>query len=171
TLIMSFILLAVAFSAGLVIGKTDQNIGKNKSANDNNQLSACSFKLQEITAKHLSLMDIAKTKGLVSPDGKIDNDVVCTTVKTIDDAEPAEKESDKSGNCRFSIQLFSDTNKKAADSAQKKYEISGTHLVEAEVDGKLWYRIRYGCFTNRVDAEKELPAIREKVIDALVVAN
>ena len=196
TLVLSFILLTAAFTAGLVIGKTDQTLTES-SGKDKSQLSACSFKLQEVTAKHLALMEFAQTKGLVTADGKTDNNVICTyikkseptsditEVKEVVKEEPSSEKEKKppvveqrkdiktttSENCRFSIQLFSDTNKASALAAQKRYDLPGTHLVEGVVDGRSWYRIRYGCFENRADAENKLPEIRAKVGDALVVTN
>jgi len=192
TLVISFILLTFAFGAGLIIGKTDASVGKGIGSKDESQLSACSFKLQEVTAKHISLVEFAQTKGLMTSDGKIDNDVVCTYIKKNEplteeesphnpEENPAENKENEiqkktaqntTGNiCRFSIQLFSDTNKQSALAAQKKHKISGTHLVEGIVDGRSWYRIRYGCFENRADAENKLPEIRETVVDAIVVTN
>ncbi len=182
TLILSFIFLTVAFTAGLIIGKTDLSVNHGTGAGKGKigeQLSACSFKLQEMTTKHLSLVELAKSKGIMTPEGKIDNNVICTYVKKIEkeedeDEKPASKTVEKKETekkCHFSIQLFSDTNKQLAISAKKRYNLDDTHLVEGEIDGKSWYRLRHGCFSNRADAEKKLPEIREIAVDALVVAN
>jgi hypothetical protein len=189
SLIMSFLLLSAAFIAGLVIGKNEPSFDRNKSKEES-QLSACSFKLQEVSSKYLSLMEFAQSKGLLSPEGKADNNVICTYIvndsEIIDeelvseDNEPEnreisqatdKKEASSSEKCFFSIQLLSDTNKKSVLTTQKRYNIKGTYIAEAVIEEKSWFRLKYGCFENRADAEKKLPEIREVVIDALVVKN
>ncbi len=182
TLLLSFLLLSATFIAGLIIGKNEPSFDKNRSKEES-QLSACSFKLQEISSKYLSLMEFAQTKGIVTADGKTDNNVICTYIVNDEDTaedvleetpETAAKEGvekDAQKNCRFSIQLLSDTNKNSVVAVQKKYNIPETFIVEGVVDEKSWYRLRYGCFETRADAERELPQIRETVVNALVVTN
>lgn len=228
--IISFILLSVAFTAGIVLGKSDKAAVDRTSADSSDiqeQLSDCSYKLQEITARHLDMVEIAKKKGLLDTEGKFDPAVICTTLKeekespdeeddSIQDipdennlkkqpeqtntaetqktAEPEKKEAgipekkepekkiekvspvqpvqkESGAKCLYAIQLFSGTSKEQALAAQKRYNISGTRLAEGVVKGKNWYRIRYGCFSTKSEAEKFLPGIKDDIEGAIVVAE
>jgi len=234
--IISFILLTVVFTAGIILGKADRALRDRTSADSSDvqeQLSDCSYKLQEITTRHLDLVDIAKKKGLVDSEGRYYPEVVCSAMEeTVDDdkttdesevpdetdgklenkpesekktepekknvpekkiepekasEEPAKAEtkeakasepkkeainvSNVSKDCLYSIQLFAGTSKEQALTAQKKYKISNTRLVEGIVKGKSWYRIRYGCFSTKDEAEKFLPGIKDKIEGAIVVAE
>jgi len=199
-LVLSFVLLTLTFGLGLAIGKTDDSLQNITSADEGEvreQLSACSFKLQEITAKHLSLISAAKNKGLMDKNGRIEKNLVCTvidkkaepekveknredkkeTVKPDDQTEkkPEKKEvveqKEKKKNCSFSIQLFSDPDKEKALSAKKRYPFKGLRLVEAEIRGRRWYRIRHGCYATRAQAEIDLPEVKDVVDSAIVVAD
>lgn len=205
-LVLSFILLTIAFGLGLVIGKTDDSLENLTSADEGEvreQLSDCSFKLQEITAKHLSLINAAKSKGLMNDIGIIQKNIMCTVLDSdvkIDlikkepekEAEKQEKDSEKKPDkeikknaekampektakrtCSFSIQLFSDPDSVKAEKAQKSYPFSKSklRLVEAEIRGRNWYRIRYGCYASRAEAELDLPKIKDVVDSAIVVAD
>lgn len=235
--IISFILLSVAFTAGIVLGKSDKAVIDRTSADSSDiqeQLSDCSYKLQEITAKHLDMVDIAKKKGLLDNDGRFDPAIICTTLKAENElsdedtdlenedgnsdklkaenskniekektVEPEKKETasvvkkdetklqekkepekkvektepvpsvrkDNEVKCLYAIQLFAGTSKEQALNAQKRYNISGTRLVEGIVKGKSWYRIRYGCFSTKSEAEKFLPGIKDDIEGAIVVAE
>lgn len=237
--IISFILLSVAFTAGIVLGKSDKAAVDRTSADSSDiqeQLSDCSFKLQEITARHLDMVEIAKKKGLLDTEGKFDPAIICTTLKeekespdeeddsaqdipdennlkkqpeqtktaeTQKTAEPEKKEAgtpekketetvpekkepekkiekvspvqpvqkESGAKCLYAIQLFSGISKEQALAAQKRYNISGTRLVEGVVKGKNWYRIRYGCFSTKSEAEKFLPGIKDDIEGAIVVAE
>ena len=236
--IISFILLSVAFTAGIILGKSDKAVVDRTSADSSDiqeQFSDCSYKLQEITAKHLDMVEIAKKKGLLNSDGQFDPSIICTTMKeerdmpdedadtekdvpdenpvkketgSVKKAEPEKKETvptdKKSGTqtqekkepekkgpenkiekaapvqpvqkesnvkCLYAIQLFSGTSREQALAAQKKYNISGTRLVEGIVKEKSWYRIRYGCFSTKSEAEKFLPGIKDDIEGAIVVAE
>lgn len=194
-LVLSFVLLTLTFGLGLAIGKTDDSLQNITSADEGEvreQLSACSFKLQEITAKHLSLISAAKKKGLMDKNGRIEKNLVCTVHSSeVHDVGVAEKKNDKNKaepekvakmpkakkeiakpvNCSFSIQLFSDPDKKKALLAKKRYPFKSLRLVEAEIRGGRWYRIRYGCYATRAEAELDLPEIKEAVDSAIVVAD
>lgn len=201
-LVLSFVLLTLTFGLGLAIGKTDDSLQNITSADEGEvreQLSACSFKLQEITAKHLSLISAAKKKGLMDENGRIEKNLVCTfhssenhkvditekktdknkaepekVKETPEDKKPEKKkvvEKIKKRICSFSIQLFSDPDKKKALSAKKSYPFKELRLVEAEIRGGRWYRIRYGCYATRAEAELDLPEVKEVVDSAIVVAD
>ena len=243
--IISFILLSVAFTAGIVLGKSDKAAVDRTSADSSDiqeQLRDCSYKLQEITARHLDMVEIAKKKGLLDTEGKFDPAIICTTLKeenespdeeddsaqdipdennvkkqpeqtktaeTQKTAEPEKKEAvipekketetvpekkdapekkepekkiekaspvqpaqkESGTKCLYAIQLFSGTSKEQALAAQKRYNISGTRLVEGIVKEKSWYRIRYGCFSTKSEAEKFLPGIKDDIEGAIVVAE
>lgn len=190
SLVISFLLLAAAFSAGLMIGK-NSNAPKDRTNADQGdvqeKLSECSYRLQEITAKHIKLTDTAKEIGLLDKDGRFEAKLVCS----IPEEKPAEQEKvkeernedikqeaaaekpkkEKPGKCLYSIQIFSDPNREMAVSAQKKYDVPDTRLVEGVVNGRNWYRIRSGCYATRSEAEIDLPFIKEVVDSALVVAE
>ena len=205
-LALSFVLLTLTFGLGLAIGKTDDSLQNITSADEGEvrgQLSACSFKLQEITTKHLSLIRAAKKKGLMDENGRIEKNLVCTvhspemhkvdiTEKKTDKKAESEKvekikedkkeiakpekkkvveQKEKKKSCSFSIQLFSDPDKKKALSAKKSYPFKGLRLVEAEIRGGRWYRIRYGCYATRAQAELDLPEVKDVVDSAIVVAD
>ena len=216
-LLLSFILLTLTFGLGLVIGKTDDSLQNMTSADEGEireQLSNCSFKLQEITAKHLSLINAAKKNGLMDDDGQIEKNIVCTVLgseeekkktekvnrtkvtedqkkepektektqqieKTVKDKkvvkgkEPVKniKKTEKEMNCSFSIQLFSDPDKEKAQKVKKSYPFKDLRLIEAEIRGRSWYRIRYGCYATRAEAELDLPEIKDVVDSAIVVAD
>ncbi len=223
-LLLSFALLTIAFGLGLVIGKTDDSLQNLTSADEGEireQLSDCSFKLQEITAKHLSLINAAKKKGLMDENGLIGKDVVCRkeekkgqekteriektqdvqksvedkegqerteraektqgVQKSVEDKEDSVKKEEpvkkveqkpkKKMNCSFSIQLFSDPDKDKAMKAKKRYPFKALRLVEAEIRGRSWYRIRYGCYATRAEAELDLPEVKDVVDSAIVVAD
>lgn len=212
-LLLSFVLLTIAFGFGLVIGKTDDSLKNLTSADEGEvreQLSDCSFKLQEITARHLSLTSVAKSKGLMDENGIIQKNIMCTVldseikvdlsktekpeketkekdknqVENKDESEkkepekkPEEKQVEKKKhvnmNCSFSIQLFSDPDKEKAKKARKSYPFNSKklRLVEAEIRGRNWYRIRYGCYSSRAEAELDLPEVKDVVDSAIVVAD
>lgn len=174
TLVISFVLLAAVFSAGLLIGKKSTASVDRTSADQGDiqgKLSDCSYRLQEITAKHINLTDVAKEKGLLDKDGRFETKLICSVPeeKPVVVAEPPKKV--KTGSCLYSIQVFSDPNKETAIAAQKKYDISDTRLVEGVVNGRNWYRIRSGCYATRSEAEIDLPLIKEIVDSAIVVLN
>jgi septal ring-binding cell division protein DamX len=190
SLIISFFLLAAAFTAGLLMGKNDQGQIERTSADQGDvqeKLSDCSYRLQEITAKHINLTDIAKEKGIIDENGRHNTNVVCAIpeppkkIETVDTEKqetaveqkvenkiPEKKENKK---CLYSIQIFSDPNREMAVAAQKRYDIPQTRLVEGVVNGKNWYRIRSGCYATRSEAEVDLPLIKDIVDSALVVAE
>jgi len=190
SLVISFLLLAAAFSAGLMIGK-NSNAPKDRTNADQGdvqeKLSECSYRLQEITAKYIKLTDTAKEKGLLDNDGRFETKLVCSVPEEKPvEKEKAEKETnedssqnnvvekpkkEKSGKCLYSIQIFSDPNRDMALAAQKKYDVPDTRLVEGVVNGRNWYRIRSGCYATRSEAEIDLPLIKEVVDSALVVAE
>lgn len=188
SLIISFFLLAAAFTAGLLMGKNDQGQIERTSADQGDvqeKLSDCSYRLQEITAKHINLTDIAREKGILDENGRHNPNIVCAVPEppkkvenTVPEKEkPAVEEKDEivkkdeNKKCLYSIQIFSDPNRDMAISAQKRYDIPHTRLVEGTVNGKNWYRIRSGCYATRSEAEVDLPLIKEIVDSALVVAE
>jgi septal ring-binding cell division protein DamX len=186
SLIISFFLLAAAFTAGLLMGRNDQGQVERTSADQGDvqeKLSDCSYRLQEITAKHINLTDMAREKGILDENGRYNPKIVCTVPeppKKIEDVDPekedtavAEKIVEKKENkkCIYSIQIFSDPSRDLALSAQKRYDMPNTRLVEGVVNGKNWYRIRSGCYSSRSEAEQDLPLIKEIVDSALVVAE
>jgi len=186
SLIISFFLLAAAFTAGLLMGRNDHGQIERTSADQGDvqeKLSDCSYRLQEITAKHISMTDMAREKGILDENGRYNQNIVCAVPeppkKTEDvntekeDTAVAEKIVEKQENkkCLYSIQIFSDPSRDLALSAQKRYDIPKTRLVEGIVNGKNWYRIRSGCYSTRSEVEIDLPLIKEIVDSALVVAE
>jgi len=195
-LVVSFVLLTIAFGAGLFIGKSS-TVSEERFSADNGEaqskLSECSYRLQEIISKHINLTDIAKEKGLLDEKGRYLPNVVCKTraveVEKLSDksvqatdttqkapAEPLKQKEMENKllneeNCRYSIQIFSDPNREMAVAAQKRYDIPDLKLVEGVVNGKNWYRLRSGCYKTRMEAEQDLPEIKEIVDTAIVVAK
>lgn len=195
SLVISFFLLAAAFTAGLIIGRNSHGQIERTSADQGDvqeKLSDCSYRLQEITAKHINLTDIAKEKGILDENGRYNTNVVCDIpelpkkIETVDtekqetvvEQKPVEQkvenkipEKKENKKCLYSIQIFSDPSREMALSAQKRYDIPQTRLVEGVVNGKNWYRIRSGCYATRSEAEVDLPLIKDIVDSALVVAE
>ena len=105
-LLLSFVLLTLTFGLGLVIGKTDDSLQNITSADEGEireQLSDCSFKLQEITAKHLSLIKAAKKNGLMNDNGQIEKNIVCTVLGT-EDTKGSQKEIQDSVRIKETVQ-------------------------------------------------------------------
>ncbi|HPA57594.1 MAG TPA: SPOR domain-containing protein [bacterium] len=176
SLIISFFLLAAAFTAGLLMGRNDHGQIERTSADQGDvqeKLSDCSYRLQEITAKHISMTDMAREKGILDENGRYNPNIVCAVPEPPKKTEATEKIAEKKENkkCLYSIQIFSDPSRDLALSAQKRYDIPKTRLVEGIVNGKNWYRIRSGCYSTRSEAEIDLPLIKEIVDSALVVAE
>ncbi len=78
------------------------------------------------------------------------------------------KEKGKS-ECRYALQLFSGTSRNQAKAARKNIPVKNTRIVEGNVDGNIWYRIRYGCFSTKSEAEKKLLSISAKVRNPIIV--
>ena len=183
-LFVSFLLLVLAFGVGLTIGKTDDSLQNLTSADEGEtreQLSNCSFKRQEIIAKHLGLQMAAKKVGLIDENENVVNNLICTirvpekivkenAEESLKKDIPDEKVLEKK-NCSFSIQLFSAPNRTQALVAKKRYNLENTRLVEAQIKGRSWFRVRYGCYPSRAEAELDLPEIKDLIDAAIVVAD
>jgi len=230
---MLFIIIVIlAFASGLYMGrqKSETSSLYDSDSAFKEQLSACSYKMQEITTKYTTLKKLAKSKNLLDSDGNINSSWSCTVCdekievaeKTVEKKKavkkplksprqkvaklkkvPAVKKSklhkkaEKSDNvwaeidrlkkkkkkeavkaqkklkktCKYSLQIFAGRNKAEAENAKKHYKLKGTRLVKATINNVTWYRIRYECYSSKIDAEKDLKKIKSKVKGAIVVNN
>lgn len=175
--VIFILLLILSFVLGLYLGR-ESNKGTpvpDGGAAHDEQLTACSYKLQELTGKLTALSAIAKEKGLIDQNGMAVRDIVCAApvkpapapaetpkVETPTKTDPAKVETVKSAPpqkaqktapCKLALQLFADRDRDKAIAVQEKLKIKPTRLVEGVVSGVTWYRIRYGCYADKTAAE------------------
>lgn len=85
---------------------------------------------------------------------------------------PAEQSSAE--KCAFSIQIYADNSREKAVAFQKKVSIGeagDTRIVEAEVKGTTWYRIRYGCYKDRAEAQEHMDDVKKKIKNPIITAE
>ncbi|MGI6394864.1 MAG: SPOR domain-containing protein [bacterium] len=188
-LIMSFFLLATAFIAGLLIAKSGFGEIEKTTDGDKNgvqeKLSDCSYKLQEITAKYISLTETAKEKGLMDDSARLVPNVICAPPKEEPKQEKQEApdpekdkensqllvktETGKSKKCPYSIQIFADASKERALSLIKRHNLENAWLIEEVTNEKNLHKVRMGCYSSEAEAERELPVAKEIASDAYIV--
>ncbi len=71
--------------------------------------------------------------------------------------------------CNFSIQLLARQSKNEAIEEAERYRPMKTRIIEADVNGTTWYRLRTGCFDSKNEANKALPKVKNVVKDAMVL--
>ncbi|HOW51298.1 MAG TPA: SPOR domain-containing protein [bacterium] len=181
--VIFILLLILSFVLGLYLGR-ESNKGMPAPDSDSShdeQLTACSYKLQELTGKLTVLSALAKEKGLVDHNGVAARDIVCAVPAKTAPQEPAQKDITppdagniakkveppkaetpkivetpkpaKTAPCKLALQLFADRDREKAIAVQEKLKIKPTRLVEGVVNGMTWYRIRYGCYADKAAAE------------------
>ncbi len=119
-----------------------------------------------------------KKSGNDSPDkkkeanpSKVDISDVMKQLDNLDQKKDNIKSNEKEGKCAYAIQLFSGRNREQAVSAKKRLSIRGIRLVKGTVKGSTWYRLRYGCFGSKEEAEIKLPSLRRREPSAIVISN
>ena len=73
----------------------------------------------------------------------------------------------------FAIQMSSWPTRHAADKAAQSLSRTGqtVEIVQATVNGKSWYRVRFGSYGSESDAERGLQELHQKGVVGGIVAN
>ncbi len=186
------LLLILSFVLGLYLGRESNKgapIPDGGPARDE-QLTACSYKLQELTGKLSALTTLAHDKGLLDQNGMAVRDIACTApakpapvpaetpkvetpkaepvkVETLKSAPPQKPQ--KTAPCKLALQLFADRDRDRALAVQEKLKIKPTRLVEGNVNGVSWYRIRYGCYADKAAAEAGIEELMKSGARPIIV--
>ncbi|HNT27044.1 MAG TPA: SPOR domain-containing protein [bacterium] len=200
--VIFILLLVLSFVIGLYLGR---EAGKRVStplddASRDEQVSACNYKVQDLTTRLTALTAAAKEAGLMDGQGSVARGVRCAVpekgtvpaVAAIPEKEKEKKDEAKEGvkpigpgnsspgetaaakvppvvpektapaACKFSLQIYASKSKEEALAVQKRSKIQPLRLVEAEIDGAVWYRLRYGCFAEKGTAEAEIEGLMKQ---------
>lgn len=198
--VIFILLLVLSFVIGLYLGR---EAGKRVStplddASRDEQVSACNYKVQDLTTRLTAITAAAKESGLMDGQGTVARGVRCGTPekettpavaaipekeKVLSEKEKEKKEEKKedkkeemkppvsakgsavaspSAACKFSLQIYASKSKEEALAVQKRSKIQPLRLVEAQIDGAVWYRLRYGCFAEKGAAEAEIEELMKQ---------
>ncbi|WP_227592931.1 SPOR domain-containing protein [Kangiella spongicola] len=84
-------------------------------------------------------------------------------------AEPRQNEDFNSWLARhsqdaYSMQLFSHTEKAAAERFQKSLDLADSYVYQANLDGKIRYRVLWGAFDTRAEAQQAIESLPEDIL-------
>ena len=84
-------------------------------------------------------------------------------------AEPRQNEDFNSWLARhsqdaYSMQLFSHSEKAAAERFQKSLDLADSYVYQANLDGKIRYRVLWGAFDTRAEAQQAIESLPEDIL-------
>ena len=84
-------------------------------------------------------------------------------------AEPRQNEDFNSWLARhsqdaYSMQLFSHSEKAAAERFQKSLDLADSYVYQANLDGKIRYRVLWGAFDPRAEAQQAIESLPEDIL-------
>ncbi len=180
------LLLILSFVLGIFLGRESGASSSDTVSPEgaSEELAACTYKVQELSAKLTSLTTVAREKGIIDQNGIPTRNVICATAVPTETPKPtgAEERSaavpsselrkdptpspttqiatgaadTKPISCKYALQIYAGRTREEALDVQAKSKVKPTRLVTGTVGGVTWHRLRYGCYSDKASAETAL---------------
>lgn len=192
------LLLILSFVLGIFLGRESGSSSPSAAPAEgtSEELAACTYKVQELSAKLTALTTVAQEKGIIDQNGVPARNMVCAPAVPPEPPKPAAAEERSAGApsseprkepptpptqipavaagtkpppCKYALQIYAGRTREEALDVQAKSKVKPTRLVTGTVDGVTWHRLRYGCYPDKATAEAAMSDLLPLGARAIIV--